>query len=67
VYTQKIPADFGQGVATQKWQSPFKQRERSTSRLVLSQRARFKETYSALHEFEIAPLFLDARALIKLV
>jgi hypothetical protein len=24
VFTQKAPADFGQGVAAQEWQSPFK-------------------------------------------
>jgi hypothetical protein len=35
------------------------------NRLVLSQRARFKTTYSELHEFERAPLFLHSRALIK--
>jgi hypothetical protein len=33
--------------------------------LVLSQRARFKAAYCALHEFERAPLFLHSRALIK--
>jgi hypothetical protein len=35
------------------------------NRLVLSQRARFKAAYCALHEFEKAPLFLHSRALIK--
>jgi hypothetical protein len=35
--------------------------------LGLSQRARFKEAYSALREFEKGPLFLHSRALIKLL
>jgi len=37
------------------------------NRLGLSQRASFKAAYSALHEFERAPLFLHSRALIKLL
>jgi hypothetical protein len=37
------------------------------NRQALPQRARFKEAYSALHEFERGPLFLHSRALIKLL
>jgi hypothetical protein len=37
------------------------------NQLVLSQRARFKAAYSALHKFERAPLLLHSCALIKLL